>query len=157
MVGPKRHGSCRVCKRPNIELKKDGTLRAHVDKSRRVPGYDAPRCKGAGELPQETAPLSGGVLREEIDAALREALQGWSVNIPVVTNAVLARIGGRVLHLEGQNAMLTDMVVGSAAMVFGQVSDRKMDSMSEELHLAAVELMQENPRLAGTYDPGPRS
>lgn len=57
--------------------------------------------------------------------------------------------------LNARITMLTDSVVGAAALHFGEIKDSSEASYaSEELHLTASDLVREFPRLAGGYKGG---
>lgn len=59
-----------------------------------------------------------------------------------------------IAQLRAQVAMLTDAVVGAAALWFGQIQNSsERDAMSEELHETAADLVKNNPRLAGAFTP----
>jgi hypothetical protein len=58
-----------------------------------------------------------------------------------------------VRRLRGENAMLTDAVVGAAALWFAQIDSPLADYASESLHEMAADLVRKNPRLAGSFRP----
>lgn len=53
---PRPRLACPVCKREDVTVKKDGTLRAHVDAQLLGSSFmqpDSGRCKGSGQKPKE--------------------------------------------------------------------------------------------------------
>lgn len=60
-----------------------------------------------------------------------------------------------VRRLNGEIAMLTDTVVMAAALWFKQIDEYSSEggSASEALHEVAKDLVESNPRLAGSFRP----
>jgi hypothetical protein len=61
---------------------------------------------------------------------------------------------GEVRDLRAKLAMLTDGVVGAAALYFGELDSRDEPYASEELCQMALDLVKTTPRLKGAFKGG---